>query len=168
MRWKLVGIFPDFDKCIIIVVPHTHWYDFPLGIIVRKIINREVNYIGKKELFKKPYGSFFRWLGGKPVDRFKNSNIVDAVTQIFKENDVFRLALAPEGTRKKVKTLKTGFYYIAKKANVPIVMVAFDYGKKEVKFSKPFWVSNNIDEDFKTVKAFYKGVEGKIPEYSFS
>ena len=107
-------------------------------------------------------------MGGKPVDRFKNSNIVDAVTQIFKENDVFRLALAPEGTRKKVKTLKTGFYYIAKKANVPIVMVAFDYGKKEVKFSKPFWVSNKIDEDFKTVKAFYKGVEGKIPEYSFS
>ena len=66
MRWKLVGIFPDFDKCIIIVVPHTHWYDFPLGIIVRKIINREVNYIGKKELFKKPYGSF---LGGWEVNQ---------------------------------------------------------------------------------------------------
>ena len=157
MRWKLKGTFPDLEKCVVIVIPHTHWLDFPLGVIVRKVINKEINYIGKKGLFKAPYGWFFRWLGGTPVDRSQNTNMVDAVAQVFKEKTIFRFALAPEGTRKKVKALKTGFYYIAKKANVPIVMVAFDFGKKEVKFSEPLWPTDDINQDFKKVRQFFKG-----------
>jgi len=167
MRWKLKGTFPDLEKCVVIVIPHTHWLDFPLGVIVRKVINKEINYIGKKGLFKAPYGWFFRWLGGTPVDRSQNTNMVDAVAQVFKEKAIFRFALAPEGTRKKVKALKTGFYHIAKKANVPIVMVAFDFGKKEVKFSEPLWPTDDINQDFKKVRQFFKGVKGRIPEYSF-
>jgi len=167
MRWKLKGTFPDLEKCVVIVIPHTHWLDFPLGVIVRKVINKEINYIGKKGLFKAPYGWFFRWLGGTPVDRSQNTNMVDAVAQVFEEKAIFRFALAPEGTRKKVKALKTGFYYIAKKANVPIVMVAFDFGKKEVKFSEPLWPTDDINQDFKKVRQFFKGVKGRIPEYSF-
>ncbi len=167
MRWKIRGTFPDLDKCVVIVIPHTHWLDFPLGVIVRKVVNKEINYIGKKALFKWPYGWFFRWMGGTPVDRSKNTNMVDAAVQIFNEKKVFRFALAPEGTRKKVKALKTGFYYIAKKAHVPILMVAFDFGKKEIKFSKPLWPTDNINQDFKKVRQFFKGVKGKVPEYSF-
>jgi 1-acyl-sn-glycerol-3-phosphate acyltransferase len=167
MRWKLKGTFPDLDKCVVIVIPHTHWLDFPLGVIVRKVVNKEINYVGKKALFKPPYGWFFRWLGGTPVDRSQNTNMVDAVVAVFEKKKIFRFALAPEGTRKKVKALKTGFYYIAKKANVPILMVAFDFGKKEVKFSEPLWPTDNINQDFKKVRQFFKGVKGKIPEYSF-
>ncbi|MGD1945232.1 MAG: 1-acyl-sn-glycerol-3-phosphate acyltransferase [Croceivirga sp.] len=167
MQWGLKGTFPDVDKCVVIVIPHTHWYDFPLGVIVRKVLNIEINYIGKKSLFKSPYGWFFKWLGGAPVDRDKNSNLVDAVAQVFKERKVFRFALAPEGTRKKVTTLKTGFYYIAKKAEVPIVMVAFDFGKKEIKFSEPLWTTDDINQDLKKVYQFFKGVKGKVREYSF-
>lgn len=167
MGWKLRGTFPDLNKCVVIVIPHTHWLDFPLGVIVRKVVNKQIHYIGKKALFKAPYGWFFRWLGGTPVDRSKNTNMVDAVVQVFNEKQIFRFALAPEGTRKKVKALKTGFYYIAKKANVPIVMVAFDFGKKEVKISEPLWTTDNINHDFKKVRQFFKGVQGKIPEYSF-
>ena len=101
------------------------------------------------------------------MDRSKNANMVDAVVQIFNEKEVFRFALAPEGTRKKVTALKTGFYYIAKKAKVPIVMVAFDFGKKEVKISEPLQISENINHDFKKVRQFFKGVKGRVPEYSF-
>ena len=168
MGWKLLGEFPEVDKCVVIVVPHTHWYDFPLGLLVRKIVNKEINYIGKKSLFRAPYGWFFRWTGGTPVDRSKNHNMVDAVAAIFEQKKIFRFALAPEGTRKKVKALRTGFYYIAKKAGVPIVMVAFDFAKKQVKISAPLWPTDNLNMDFRKVRQFYKDVKGKVPENSFN
>ncbi|SHG97207.1 1-acyl-sn-glycerol-3-phosphate acyltransferase [Flagellimonas flava] len=167
LRWKLVGEFPDVDKCVVAVVPHTHWLDFFLGLLIRKVLNREINYIGKKSLFKPPFGWFFRWTGGAPIDRTKNSNTVDSVAEIFRERKVFRFALAPEGTRKKVSALKTGFYHIAKKAGVPIVLVAFDFGKKEIKISEPFIPSDDIQKDFREIRDFFKGVKGKVPEYSY-
>ena len=167
LRWKLVGSFPDLDKCIIIVVPHTHWMDFFLGLLVRKVINKKMHYIAKKSLFKPPFGWFFRWTGGAPIDRTKNSNTVDSIAQIFEERKVFRFALAPEGTRKKVTALKTGFYHIAKKAEVPFVMVAFDFGKKQVKISDPKFPTDDIQKDFKEIRGFFKGVQGKVPEYSY-
>lgn len=167
IRWQLVGKFPELDKCVVIVIPHTHWYDFTLGLVVRKIVNKKIHYIGKKGLFKWPYGWFFRWTGGTPVDRSRNTNMVEAVVQIFNERAVFRFALAPEGTRKKVTALRTGFYYIAKKARVPIVMVAFDFGKKQVKISEPLYTTDNMNVDFRKVRQFYRGVKGKIAENSF-
>lgn len=167
MGWKMNGIFPDLDKCVVIVIPHTHWLDFPVGLVVRKVINKEIHYIAKKSLFKPPFGWFFRKMGGTPVDRSTSNNLVDAVAKIFKERRVFRIALAPEGTRKKVERLKTGFYYIAKTAEVPIVMVAFDFGKKEVKISEPFHPSEEVTKDFNKIKKFYHGVTGKVPEYSY-
>lgn len=167
LGWKLNGQFPKLDQCVVIVIPHTHWLDFFLGLLIRKVIKEEINYIGKKSLFKPPFGWFFRWTRGAPVDRSKSSNTVDNIVQIFKERKVFRLALAPEGTRKKVIQLRTGFYHIAQKANVPIVMVAFDFGKKEIKIGDPFWVADNQESDFAKIRDFYKGVKGKIPAYSF-
>ncbi len=167
LKWQFNGEFPEIRKCVVIVIPHTHWLDFPLGLIVRKVVNKEIHYIGKKSLFRTPYGWFFRWTGGTPVDRSKNQNIVDAVVEIFQKREVFRFALAPEGTRQKVKELRTGFYYIAKKANVPIVMVAFDFGKKRVKISEPLWTTDNMHLDFRKVRQFFKDVKGRIPELSY-
>ena len=166
LGWKTIGEFPNLDKCVVAVVPHTSWLDFFLGLLVRKVINQEINYIGKKSLFNPPFGWYFRWMGGAPIDRSKSSDTVTAIANIFNEKKVFRLALSPEGTRKKVDKWKTGFYYIAKTAKVPIVLVAFDYGNKQIKFSEPQEPSENIEQDFKTYKAFFKGVVGKIPEYT--
>ncbi|PRX55429.1 1-acyl-sn-glycerol-3-phosphate acyltransferase [Flagellimonas meridianipacifica] len=166
-RWTMEGSFPDVDKCVVAVVPHTHWMDFFLGLVVRSILGKEINYIAKKSLFKPPFGWFFRWTGGAPIDRSKTSNTVDSVAAIFKDRKVFRFALAPEGTRKKVTELKTGFYHIAKKAEVPIVLVAFDFGKKQVKFSQLLYPSNDMKADFDTIHTFFKGVVGKVPAYSF-
>ena len=165
MGWKLIGGFPDIPKCVVIVAPHTSWVDFVVGLLVRKIVGMQINFIGKKSLFKPPFGWLFRHLGGTPVNRFKNEDTVASISRIFDTGEEFRLALSPEGTRKKVKNWRTGFYYIAKAAKVPIVMVAFDFGKKEVKISDPLWPSDDKNSDFKTYMDFYKGVEGKIPEY---
>ncbi|WP_435625233.1 1-acyl-sn-glycerol-3-phosphate acyltransferase [Flagellimonas sp.] len=161
------GTFPEVDKCVVAVIPHTHWMDFFLGLVVRSVIGKEINYIAKKSLFKPPIGWFLRWTGGAPVDRSKNSNTVDSIADLFEGRKVFRFALAPEGTRKKVTELKSGFYHIAKKAKVPIVLVAFDFDKKEVKFSQLFHPSDSKEEDFMKIKDFFKGVLGKVPKYSF-
>lgn len=167
LGWKLIGTFPDVDKCVVIVVPHTSWVDFFLGLLVRRVINEKIHYVGKKSLFKWPFGWYFKWMGGAPIDRSKSSDTVGAITRIFNSREQFRLALSPEGTRKKVKEWKTGFYYIAKAAKVPIVLVAFDYGKRQVKISEPYEPTGDKDSDFNTYKSFFKGVVGKIPEYSF-
>ncbi|MET7030190.1 1-acyl-sn-glycerol-3-phosphate acyltransferase [Sediminicola luteus] len=167
LGWKTVGTFPDVDKCVVIVVPHTSWVDFFLGLLIRKVWNQEINYIGKKSLFDSPFGWFFKWTGGAPIDRSKSSDTVKATAKVFESRDVFRLTLAPEGTRKKVTEWKTGFYYIAKEAKVPIVMVAFDFGKKQIKVSQPHFPSGDLEKDLKVYKDFYKGVIGKVPEYSY-
>ncbi|NNL03171.1 MAG: acyltransferase [Eudoraea sp.] len=166
LGWKTVGEFPELDKCVVAVVPHTSWFDFFLGLLVRRLVNQEINFIGKKSLFRPPFGWYFRWMGGAPIDRSKSNDTVTAIANIFNEKEVFRLALSPEGTRKKVEKWKTGFYYIAKAANVPIILVAFDYGHKCVKFSQPYVPTENIAEDFNNYKNFFKGSIGKIPEYT--
>lgn len=121
--------------------------------------------MAKKSLFDSPFGWFFRWTGGAPIDRSKSSDTVSATAIIFKNRAKFRLALSPEGTRKKVGQWKTGFYYIAKTAEVPIVMVAFDYAEKQIKVSEPRHTTDNKAADFEAYEAFFKGVQGKAPRY---
>ncbi len=138
-----------------------------MGILVRNVWKEEINYIGKKSLFDSPLGWFFKWTGGTPIDRNKSNDTVSAIAKVFEEKDKFRLALSPEGTRKKVTRWKTGFYFIAKAAEVPIVMVAFDYRNKQVKVSEPHTPTSDQEVDFKTYEAFFKGIKGKIAENSF-
>ena len=123
-----------------------------------------VNFIGKGSLFKGPFGFLFRLLGGTPVDRSQNNNLVDSIVQLFNSKEEFRLGLSPEGTRKKVAKWKTGFYYIAKGANVPIVMATLDFGNKQIKISKAYTLTEDMDTDFKHFHAFFSDVKGKNPE----
>lgn len=168
MGWKIIGeMNPNIKKSVMIVVPHTSWHDFYIGLLARGVIDLEMNYVAKKELFAFPFGAYFRWMGGAPLDRSGGKNIVDSIASIFKSREVFRLAIAPEGTRKKVAEWKTGFYYIALKAEVPIIPVAFDYSKKQVVLNVPFYPTGNIEADFEILKSFYRDIVGKIPENSF-
>tara|TARA_B110000503_G_scaffold138893_1_gene225979 strand:- start:877 stop:1428 length:552 start_codon:yes stop_codon:yes gene_type:complete len=167
--WKIVGdIDESVKKCIVIAVPHTSWWDFFLGIFSRTILNKEINYVAKKELFTFPFGYFFRWTGGTPLNRYQKENKVDAIASIFENKEIFRLAIAPEGTRKKVSKWKTGFYYIAQKANIPIIPVAFDYEKKEVVFNKAFYPTGDSEADIKILQTYFTGVKGKVAENSFT
>ena len=168
MGWKISGAFdPEIKKSVIMVMPHTSWQDFFIGLFSRGIIGLEMHWVGKKELFRFPFGSYFRWMGGAPLDRSGGLNKVDSIAAIFKNHQVFRMAIAPEGTRKKVDHLRTGFYYIAAKANVPIVPVAFDYQKKEVKVAPAFYPTGNIKADLKILLAHFEGVTGKIPQNGY-
>ncbi len=166
LGWKLITPFPYHCKrAVLIVAPHTSAWDFPIGLLIRGAEKlTHVKYLGKAELFSGPFGFIFKWFGGTPVDRFSNHNVVDQVVEKFEQNKEFIIALSPEGTRKKVDKLRTGFYFIAQKAKVPIIMSYFDFAKKEYGFSKPFFTTENQDEDFKKIILFFSNYKGKIPE----
>lgn len=170
LGWKVVGntsMSKDtVKKAVLIAVPHTSWHDFYIGVLLRKVIGVKSNFIGKKELFVGPFGWYLKAIGGAPIDRGSNQNKVEAIAKLFDDREEFRLALAPEGTRKKVSEWRTGFYFIAKAAKVPIIMFTLDFQNKKNKISEPYYTTDDIDADFAFMKNFFKGVKGKIPEYS--
>ena len=165
--WKIEGFdINSIPKALIIVAPHTSGWDVLVGLMTRGSLACKIGFMGKHTLFNPPFGFIFRWLGGVPVNRTKNSNLVDTIAEYFNSNAEFRIAMAPEGTRKKVDKLKTGFYFMAKKAHVPIIMAKFDYEHKTVGFSQPFMPSDDIDHDLAMVWDYFKGVKGYHPELS--
>ena len=168
LGWKIIGDFNQdrLKKAVIIVAPHTSWSDFVIAILSRKVLGVMVNFVGKKELFVWPFGYYFKWVGGAPLDRSKNHNKVDAIASIFDSKKEFRLGMSPEGTRKKVDKWRTGFYYIALKAKVPIIATSMDYKTKTITIGKPFYPSGDIETDLKILKKFFVGSVGKIKEYT--
>ncbi len=165
LGWRFIGSFDSMPpKYIILVAPHTSNWDFPLGIMVRSIAKiSNTKFLGKSQLFKFPYGFIFRALGGYPVERTKDNNLVDEVVNIFNSKEEFSISLAPEGTRSKVKRIKTGFYHIAKKTNIPIFLLGFDFSNKEVILSNPFYPTENMLEDFEYIIDFFSSIKGKNP-----
>lgn len=168
LGWKIEGtIDKEIKKCVFMVIPHTSWCDFFLGLFTRGIVGLEMNFIAKKELFAFPFGYYFRWMGGAPIDRTGSLNKVEAIAKIFEKKKEFRLAISPEGTRKKVTELRSGFYYIALTANVPIIPVAFDFGTKAVIIGEVFYPTSNYENDLKILLNHFIGVKGKIEKYGF-
>ena len=150
---------------IVVVAPHTSNWDFIVGIMVRSIVRmNDVRYLAKASLFKPPFGWIFRMLGGYPVDGSKSQNLVDQVVEYFEADPDFKLAITPEGTRKYVEKWKTGFYHIAKKADVPIILASMDFGRKHVEFTPPFVMSDDPEADIERMKDHYRKVQGKVPE----
>jgi len=167
LKWELHGQFPSLPKYIIAVVPHTSLVDFFLGLLVRSISGETINFIGKKELFRPLTGWFFRGLGGAPIDRTGNKGSVASLAAVFDAHQKFRIALAPEGTRKKVNKLRTGYYHLAKHLQIPIVPVAFDYENKKVIIHPNFYTTEDETQDLKTLEVLFKGVGGYSKENSF-
>jgi 1-acyl-sn-glycerol-3-phosphate acyltransferase len=162
--WKIAGNLPVVRRYICAVAPHTSNWDFIVGIAARSILRiRDAKFLGKSQLFKQPFGWFFRMIGGIPVYRDEHHDMVDQVAAIARNSDEFILGIAPEGTRKKVNKLKTGFWYIAKAADIPIVPVGFDYKLRQVVIASPV-VATDLDKDIRTLIEFYKGITGKNPE----
>ena len=162
--WHVEGDVPlHIRKFVVIAAPHTSWWDFPLGLFARAAIGRKIHFIGKADLFKPPLGWIMRWLGGHPVDRSKRSNFVDQVVSLFNEKEEFAISLAPEGTRKKVHSFKTGFYYIARGAGIPVICAQFDYRNRVVIFSKPFYTTEDAEADLRALWNHFAGVQGKRP-----
>jgi 1-acyl-sn-glycerol-3-phosphate acyltransferase len=164
--WKLTGKFPyHIKKMVIIVAPHTSWKDVLVGFAARDQLKiHSAKFLGKKELFNGPFGWFFKMLGGVPVDRFSKQGVVEQVAEMFNKHDEFIVALSPEGTRKRVDKLRTGFYHIARQANVPIQMIGFDFAKKEIVVGEYFYTSENEQADFKHIIDFFAPIKGAKPD----
>lgn len=170
LGWSLKGNVTmskdTVKRAVIIAAPHTSWHDFYIALLMRQVIGIKSNFVAKKELFRWPFKHYFKAIGGAPLDRRPGQNKVEAIAKLFKGREEFRLALSPEGTRKKVEQWKTGFYYIAKKANVPIIMFTFDFEHKQNKISEPFYPTDDIEADFNHMRSFFEGVKGKVASYS--
>ena len=164
--WSVEGSFSlDLKKYIIAIAPHTSNWDFVVGVMARSILKiQRAHFLGKSQLFKPPYGWLFRWLGGYPVERTSSHDMVQQVVDIFNKHEEFILAIAPEGTRKKVTKLRTGFYYIALQSHVPIIPVGFDYQRKKIVIGLPLYPSTNVDADMESLRRFYSSIKGRNPE----
>lgn len=168
LGWEVLGFIPtDIKKCVMVAMPHTSNWDFPVGLLVRCKYNLKVYYVAKSSLFKPPFGWLFYALGGYPVDRSKNNNFVASVTKLFNENEVFSVVMAPEGSRSKVSRIKTGFYHLAVSAQVPIVLIAFDFEHKQIRFDEAFYPDENYENTYDRMKVFFKDVKGKNAELGY-
>ncbi|WP_119969466.1 lysophospholipid acyltransferase family protein [Shewanella japonica] len=168
-HWQFEGSAPHQGQFIMVVGPHTSNWDFIIGIIARFALGIKIHFLGKHQLFLPPWGWFFKLLGGSPVDRRKNNNMVDAAVALFAADPQYKLALAPEGTRSPVTRWKTGFYHIAAKAKVPIITVGLDFARKTIVINQPMNTSDDMTADMNQILDFFRGISGQhpkvIPEY---
>lgn len=164
LGWKTNFTQPIYDKCVICVAPHTSNWDLLMGKILWGSLGLTSHFLMKKDWFFFPLGILFRSMGGIPVDRDKNTSLVDQMLHKIGEMDVIRLAVTPEGTRKPNSVWKKGFYYIALGAKVPIALIGLDYKTKTVFYNQVIIPTGNYDEDLIKIKNYFKNFEGKKPE----
>jgi 1-acyl-sn-glycerol-3-phosphate acyltransferase len=161
--WKVEGALPpQAAKSVFIAAPHTSNWDLPYTLMVAFALRLNPYWMGKHTLFKGPFGPVMRWLGGIAVNREQSNNLVAASAQAIRDADgPLQLIVPPEGTRSKTRYWKTGFYYIAQTAGVPIVMAYMDYSTKRSGLGPLFQPTGNVDADMAAIKAFYAPFKGK-------
>ncbi|MFM2371002.1 MAG: hypothetical protein RIS85_724 [Pseudomonadota bacterium] len=161
--WKAVGTPPPDGRCIIIAAPHTSNWDFINFIGLTEDLGLRPHFMAKDSLFRWPIGRFMCDMGGVAVVRSSSHNVVDAMVAEFARRDRFMLTIAPEGTRGKVGQWRTGFYHIALKANVPMVVGLMDYGTKTGGLGPAIWPSGDYAADMRKIFEVYRTVTPKHP-----
>lgn len=162
--WRFEGALPNLSKFVLIVAPHTSNWDFPMGVMAMFALGIRGTFLGKDTLFRPPFGFIFRWLGGVPVDRKSSHNVVEQTIAYFRKRDRMILALSPEGTRKKIAKWRTGFYWVAVGAKVPIVPVAFDFPRKRFILHPPQVMTGDVEKDIAHLQTFFKASQAYHPE----
>lgn len=164
--WTMEGSPPAPNKYVLIAAPHTSNWDFIFLLAYAWSFGVEVSWLGKREMFRWPFGGFFRALGGFPIVRGTSGNMVDRMAEVFADRDRLALTVPVEGTRGYVDYWKSGFYHIATAAKVPIVMSYLDYPRKLGGFGPAFMPTGDIRADMDTLRAFYSGKQGKHVEWT--
>jgi 1-acyl-sn-glycerol-3-phosphate acyltransferase len=161
--WKVEGSLPaEQSKCVLIAAPHTSNWDLPYTLMVAFALQLNIYWMGKSQIFRWPFGGLMRWLGGISVDREQASNLVAASAAALSAADgPVQLVVPPEGTRSKTRYWKTGFYWIAHTAKVPIVMAYMDYPRKLSGLGPVFMPTGDVDADMAAIKAYYSQYKGK-------
>ena len=162
-RWRTVGTLPDIPKFVIIAAPHTSNWDFPIMMFMAFKLKGKLYWMGKDTLFKKPFGTLFKWLGGIPINRRHSNNVVEQMVAKFNRMDRLFLMVSPAGTRSRVTKWKSGFYHIAMGAKVPVVLGFIDYQRKIGGIGPVMTLSGDKDLDMKGIRTFYSGIKGKYP-----
>jgi 1-acyl-sn-glycerol-3-phosphate acyltransferase len=162
--WQIEGGVPNLPKFVIIGAHHTSNWDGLLMMFAAQALRVRLHWMGKDSLFRFPLGILMRALGGIPIDRSAKRGVVEQMVQVFDERERLVLVIAPEGTRKKVERWKTGFYFIAQGANVPIVLAYPDYQRKVVGIGPVVYPTGDAEKDIAEMRAFYNDKIGRHPE----
>ena len=162
--WRVQGRLPDIPKFIIVGAPHTSNWDFVMFLALALDLKGNLHYMGKVELFRWPFGGFFKWCGGVPVDRSKPQGLVEQMAWVIRQADHFQLVITPEGTRRKVNEWKHGFYHIAKNAGIPVVAGYVDSRTRTCGIGPTFRLSDDIEADIRNMQAFFKDKTGINPK----
>ncbi len=164
--WTCSGSVPPVARAVIVVAPHTSNWDMPILLLYRYGLGMPVNYLAKHSLFWWPLGALLRATGAIPVNRAHGQDTIEQVERSFAKARQMYLALAPEGTRSYKPYWKSGFYRIARAADVPLVLVSMDYARRRVTLSSPLWLTGNPDKDMAGIRQFYAGVTARHPALS--
>jgi 1-acyl-sn-glycerol-3-phosphate acyltransferase len=161
--WRIEGEVPDEPKLVVVGAPHTSYYDFLLAKLTSAAVGARFSWVGKKSLFPRPLAPLVRLLGGIPVNREAPEGFVAAMVEEFRRRDHFYLALMPEGGLRHRTRWRTGFYYIAWEAEVPILLIAFDWGQRTMRIGPMFRARDDTgaEEAVERLKAHFEGVRGR-------
>ena len=162
--WKVDGTLPDDVKAVAIAYPHTTNWDLPFMLAVSYRLGVRPSWLGKRQLFRFPFGGLMRFLGGLPVDRGARTNLVAQVVERFDEVDRLFLVIPPSGTRKRAPHWKSGFYHIARGASVPILCTYLDYARKIGGIGLVLTPTGDVRADMDAIRGFYEGIEGLYPK----
>ena len=167
--WQMTGALPaGTGKCVLIAAPHTSNWDLPYTLMAAFALRLNVRWMGKASIFRWPFGGLMRWLGGIAVDRSKNNNLVAASAQeLAQASGTVQLVVPPEGTRGRTRHWKTGFYFIAQQAGVPIILAYLDYERRVGGLGPVFHPTGDVERDLQEIKRFYAPIKGKRAD-SFS
>jgi 1-acyl-sn-glycerol-3-phosphate acyltransferase len=165
--WKTGSTLPvSVNKCVLVAAPHTSNMDYPIALATLYAAGVRIRFLAKKNLFKFPLGILMRLTGGLPVDRSRHTNMVEAMIEMFSKNERLVLMIPVEGTRSYVKEWKSGFYYTAIGAGVPIALGYLDYGKKIAGFGELFYPTGNYQRDLAVIQDYYRQFKARYPEKS--
>jgi 1-acyl-sn-glycerol-3-phosphate acyltransferase len=163
--WRLDGERPPYSKCVVIACPHTSNWDLAYMLAAAWVYEVPLKWLGKREIFRAPFGGLMRRVGGIPVDRSKNNSLVDQIVTLFATSDEdILLVVPPSGTRSRREYWKSGFYHMAHGAGVPVVPGFLDYAGKRAGFGKGIVVTGDIVKDMDVFRAFYADKRGRYPE----
>ncbi len=162
--WRVIGDPPKAPKYIIVVAPHTSNWDFMIGLTASWASGLDVGFVAKQGLFRPPLGWLLKALGGIPVRRDRNQNLVEQIAAAYRRRDRLALAITPEGTRARTETWRSGFYHLATLAGIPIIPAYLDWPTKTACFGPALIPSGDVRADMSVLRDFYAGKRGRFPD----
>jgi len=163
LGWRVEGEMPNLPKFVAAVAPHTSNWDFVVGAAAMFALDLKIEFIGKHTLFRGPLAPVMRWMGGIPVDRSSAHGVVGEAVAAFARVDRRILAIAPQGTRRPVPRFKTGFLHIARGAGVPVMLAAFDYDARVIRFGPTLEIGEDIEAERARIEALFAPIRGRHP-----